>query len=86
MTEKLKCKYYDSIGPSDDFNVEEGVLSITFAAVIISPTQRTPLHIAAEGGHVNTVKSLVNNRADINIKDNDGVRLLTRVGYLYTEK
>ena len=34
------------------------------------------MHIAAQGGHVNTVKLLINQGADIDIKDNTGVRAL----------
>jgi len=33
----------------------------------------TYLHLAVEGGHMNTVKYLVNKGADINIKDDHGV-------------
>ena len=37
--------------------------------------QRTPLHVAASEGHdYTTVECLVNQRADMNIKDKDGVR------------
>ena len=35
--------------------------------------QRTPLHVAAEGARVKVVEYLVDQGADINIKDNDGV-------------
>ena len=35
--------------------------------------QQTPMHTAAKKGHEYTVKGLVKQRADINIKDNDGV-------------
>ena len=38
--------------------------------------QRTPLHVAAEAGHVDTVEYLVNNGADINFKDDDGVNII----------
>lgn len=34
------------------------------------------MHIAAQGGHVNTVKLLINKGADIDIKDNTGVSAL----------
>ena len=33
----------------------------------------TPLHVAAENGRFKLVKLLVNKKANINIKDNDGV-------------
>ena len=32
---------------------------------------RTPLHIAAENGHLSVVEYLVNQKADINAKSND---------------
>ena len=35
----------------------------------ISPYQKTPLHSAAKGGHVDTVTYLVEKGADTNIKD-----------------
>lgn len=35
--------------------------------------QRTALHIAVEEGQENTVKSLVEEKADVNIRDIDGV-------------
>ena len=35
--------------------------------------QRTPLHMAAEGGHIDTVKYLVDKKANINTKDTDEV-------------
>ena len=38
--------------------------------------QRTALHMAAEGGHEGTVKYLVEGGAEINIKDNEGVKWL----------
>ena len=43
--------------------------------------QRTPQHIAAEGGYVNTVKYLVVQGANVNIRDNTGVRVLLMVKY-----
>jgi len=36
-------------------------------------TQKTPLHVAASEGHGYTVKFLVKERADVNIKDRTGV-------------
>ena len=31
----------------------------------------TPLHYAAENGHLSVVEYLVNHKADVNLKDND---------------
>ena len=42
--------------------------------VVPSPHQRTPLHRAVEQGHAGTAQFLVEKGADINVKDNDGVR------------
>ena len=39
-----------------------------------SPRQMTPLHWAAEKGREGTVQILIEEGADINIKDNKGVR------------
>ena len=39
----------------------------------LSPHQRTPLHWAARGGHVDTVTFFLEQGVDINIKDKDGV-------------
>ena len=41
---------------------------------IFSPNQVTPLHRAAGEGKGGTVQLLVEKGADINVKDNDGVR------------
>ena len=41
--------------------------------LFLSSCQITPLHVAAEGGRVGTVESLVAKGADINIKDDKGV-------------
>ena len=38
-----------------------------------SPHQETPLHLAAEAGHVDAVTYLVENGANIDSKDNYGV-------------
>ena len=37
-----------------------------------SSYQRTPLHWAADGDHVDTVRCLVDKGADINVKERDG--------------
>ena len=41
---------------------------------IYSPHQKSSLHIAAEAGHVDTVRCLVDKGADLNIKDGNKVR------------
>ena len=41
--------------------------------LVYSSHQKTPLHRAAHGGHVDTVRYLVDKGADPNIKDPDGV-------------
>ena len=38
----------------------------------VSPHQYTPLHWAAVNGHIDTVQSLINKGAEINIRDNHG--------------
>lgn len=48
---------------------------ISNTATLNSFYQRTPLHNAAEGGYERTVECLVNQGANVNIKDNDGVGL-----------
>ena len=40
----------------------------------LSLHQSTPLHVAAEGGHMDIVKCLVGEEADIKKKNKDGVR------------
>ena len=42
-------------------------------ALLLSIHQMTPLHVAAEGGRVDTVKSLLDNGADSTVMDNNGV-------------
>lgn len=39
----------------------------------LSPHQESPLHWAAGGDHVDTVLFLVENGADVNVKDNEWV-------------
>ena len=38
-----------------------------------SPDQATPLHLASQNGHVDTVQHLIGLKADLNIKDDNGV-------------
>ena len=40
---------------------------------VLSPHQMSPLYWAADGGHVNTVKCLIEKGANIHIKDEYGV-------------
>ena len=40
---------------------------------VLSPHQMTPLHWAADGGRVDTVKYLIEKGAEVNSKDDDGV-------------
>ena len=42
---------------------------------VFSLSQQTPMHTAAKDGNEFTMKGLVKLGGDINIKDNDGVRL-----------
>ena len=46
-----------------------------------SPHQFTPLHSAAEEGHVDIVRYLVDKGADLNVKDEIGVSTLLTVNY-----
>ena len=46
--------------------------------------QRTPLHVAVKEFRVKTAEFLVDNKADINSQDNDGVRLLSDDIYFYS--
>ena len=41
--------------------------------LFLSPHQRTPLRVAARRGNIDKVRCLVENGADVNIKDEDGV-------------
>ena len=49
------------------------LVSAIFWVSFISLHQTTYLHLAFEGGHMNTVKYLVDKGADINTKDDHGV-------------
>ena len=48
---------------------------ITLAYPCFHSIQKTPLHMAAKEGHIDAVEWLVNNSADINMKNHDGVSL-----------
>ena len=54
----------------DYLTIHGGPCSTIF---VHSPHQSTPLHKAADKGLVHVVRCLVEQGADINIKDNDGV-------------
>ena len=51
------------------------LVSTIFWVSFFSLHQMTCLHLAFEGGHMNTVKYLVDKGADINTKDDRGVRV-----------
>ena len=57
------------------------MLKVVCKICIFISYQRTPLHIAAEGGYVNTVKYLVRQGSTVNIRDKNGVRVLLMVNY-----
>ena len=58
----------------DIHNNLPGCQSIScFLLYFVSVYQMTYLHVAVEGGHMNTVKHLVDKGADINTKDDHGV-------------
>ena len=61
-------------------NIAICILQIT--VFFMSAHQRTPMHIAAQGGQANTVKLLINKGADIDIKDNTGVSALRIIANL----
>ena len=48
-----------------------------FIELCFSLYQRTPLHMAVKGGHMDIVKYLVKNKADIHITDSKGVSTYT---------
>ena len=53
--------------------IQSGSHAMLMIVQLISPHQRTPLHWAAER-HADIAQFLVEKGADINVKDNDGVR------------
>ena len=50
------------------------LIGIRSSNLVSSPHQRTPLHSDAGEGKEGTVQLLIEKGADMNIKDNDGVR------------
>ena len=48
-------------------------VTMRFKSLFCIPHQRTPLHVAARGGHKDTVEYLADKRARINIPDKYGV-------------
>lgn len=48
-----------------------------FCDFFLSHHQITPLHMAAEGGQVGVMKYLASKVADINVKDQNGVKICT---------
>ena len=52
-------------------------LPVDTHSYILSPHQWSPLHWAAREGHVNTVKCLVENGAEVNNEDYNGVNCTT---------
>ena len=49
---------------------------------VLYHVQRTPLHIAAGNGHDDTVLYFADQRADVSIKDNNGVSKLELITLL----
>lgn len=49
------------------------LLETLLCSSVSSLRQRTPLHLAAQGGHKQTVEILIRKKANINTKDVDGV-------------
>ena len=47
--------------------------------------QMTPLHLAAEGAHIKIVEYLVDQEADVNIEDDNGVNICIHT-YQNTDK
>ena len=47
--------------------------SVPSSNLVSFPHQETPLHEAAEGGHVGVLEYLIQAGADVTIKDDDGV-------------
>ena len=53
------------------------ILVLKLFCLSVSLHQKVPLHMAAEEGHKDIVECLVDKGADINIKNNDGVKYIT---------
>lgn len=61
-------------------NLEKVKLNLKkFDINIVDEYNRTPLHLAASQGHTNIVRFLLNNRAIIDISDNDGMSPFLKV-------
>lgn len=61
-------------------NLEKVKLNLKkFDINIVDEYNRTPLHLAASQGHTNVVRFLLNNRAILDISDNDGMSPFLKV-------
>lgn len=61
-------------------NLEKVKLNLKkFDINIVDEYNRTPLHLAASQGHTNIVRFLLNNRAILDISDNDGMSPFLKV-------
>ena len=91
----LPCLYNSSTLTPTEVGLSSSVLLSQILSIIIVTTvlklflplcQQTPLHMVVRQGQMHTVECLVDQRADINIKDNDGVskggRLVQNLGYI----
>lgn len=64
-------------------NLEKVKLNLKkFDINIVDEYNRTPLHLAASQGHTNIVRFLLNNRAILDISDNDGMSPFLKVSRL----
>ena len=48
-------------------------LIVDHVIFVLSPHQMSPLHWAADGGHIDTVKCLIEKGAEVNSQDETGV-------------
>jgi len=60
------ARHYPTQNQADDFYMDYCLTSLY---------QQTPLHAAAKNHHDYTVQHLIENGADVNIKDNNGVSM-----------
>ena len=67
----LGIVYLHKLYISYDMSISKSQCPVLYLFII----QRTPLHIAVKEFRVKTVKFLVDNQADINSQDNDGVSM-----------